>query len=53
MSGIKVLMLCAAIAFLIGALAPVIFVGPSTPRAINWMCLGWSFVCFAWFLKGG
>ena len=52
MSGFKVLVLCAAIAFLIGALAPV-FVVPSTPRNINWLCLGFSFLSFAYFLQTG
>jgi hypothetical protein len=50
MSGYKVLLLCGAIAFLIGALAPVIFVAPATPRALNWLCLGASFVTFAVFI---
>jgi len=50
MSGFKVLLLCGAIAFLIGALVPV-FVTPATPRNINWLCLGLSFVTFAYFLN--
>ena len=51
MSGEKILLLCGAIAFLIGALAPVLFVAPATPRSINWLCLGFSFVTFAFFIK--
>jgi hypothetical protein len=47
MSGYKVLLLCGAVSFLIGALAPVVFVPAGTPRAINWLCLGASFVTFA------
>jgi hypothetical protein len=55
MSGQKILILCGAISFLIGALAPVLFVAPATPRAINWLCLGFAFLSFAAFLlvKGG
>lgn len=49
MSGYKVLLLCGAIAFLIGALAPA-FYPPATPRNIGWLCLGLAFVTFAFFL---
>jgi len=52
MTAEKVLILCAAITFLIGALAPVLFVGPTTPRALNWLCLGFSFWLFAIFVSG-
>jgi hypothetical protein len=51
MSGERVLILCAAITFLVGALAPVLFVGPASPRAVNWLCLGLSFLSFALFLN--
>lgn len=50
MTGERVLILCAACAFLIGALAPVIFVAPATPRALNWLCLGLAFLSFALFV---
>jgi len=50
MSGIKILILCGAIAFLIGALLPV-FVASGSPRSINWLCLGLCFVTFAYFLQ--
>jgi hypothetical protein len=50
MSGFKILLLLGAIAFLIGALLPVVVVG-STPRMINWLCLGLAFVTFAYFIK--
>jgi hypothetical protein len=50
MSGYKVLLLCGAISFLIGALIPAIYPG-GTPRSVNWLCLGASFVTFAVFLN--
>ena len=50
MSGFKILILCGAIAFLIGAIAPVLTT-PSSPRNIGWLCLGLSFVTFAYFIK--
>jgi hypothetical protein len=47
MSGYKVLLICGGVSFLIGALAPAVFVPAGTPRAINWLCLGAAFVTFA------
>jgi hypothetical protein len=50
MSGYKVLLLCGAVSFLIGALFPAFYPGGS-PRALNWLCLGAAFVTFAVFIK--
>jgi hypothetical protein len=50
MSGIKILILCGAIAFLIGALAPAFYPGGG-PKSIGWLCLGFSFLSFAYFLQ--
>lgn len=49
MSGYKILMLLAAISFLIGALLPAIVVGEG-PRGIGWTNLGLAFVAFAFFV---
>jgi hypothetical protein len=51
MKGEQILILCAAISFLIGALAPALFVPPVSPRSINWLCLGFSFLAFPLFLN--
>jgi len=48
-SGFKILLLLGAIAFLIGALLPVI-VTDGGPRAIGWQNLGLAFVTFAFWL---
>jgi hypothetical protein len=50
MSGVKILLLCGAISFLIGALVPV-FVSDGSLRALNWLCLGLAFVTFAFFIR--
>jgi hypothetical protein len=51
MSGEKVLMLLAVIAFAIGAIMPAI--PPGTPRSLNWLCLGFCFVSAAFLVAGG
>jgi hypothetical protein len=51
MSAFKILLLLGAIAFLIGALVPVIVAPEGSPRNIGWTNLGLAFVTFAYFLK--
>ena len=49
MSGYKILLLLGAIAFLIGALLPVLQTGGG-PRAIGWQNLGLGLVTLAFFI---
>ena len=49
MSAYKILLLLGAIAFLIGALLPVITTGDG-PKAIGWQNLGLALVTFAVFI---
>jgi hypothetical protein len=49
MSAQKILLALAIIAFVIGALLPVIAPAGS-PRNINWLCLGLAFATGAWFV---
>jgi hypothetical protein len=50
MSGYRILLLLGAIAFLLGALLPVIITGEG-PRGVGWTNLGLAFVTFAVFVN--